>query len=235
MNWTTLYQDFFSMASPALPGATLLWLAFNGFWAIVLGGVGVRLSRRWARPYRLGLLGLLLVWTLMPGPASPDYWLGLAFQVPSLATALICLYWILDLVMPAHYRVRAWAPDPAQIHALKGLGLAGVVLGWLLLLDMLALLPFTFYAWGFSTAGLAGLAVLGSLPWVLWSTAPAARLVSFLSLLVLTLFVLTRLPDGNLWDALIDPLLWVVLQLAWLGSVLRRLMARWRASRATRA
>jgi len=30
--------------------------------------------------------------------------------------------------------------------------------------------------------------------------------------LVLLFFVLTRLPTGNLWDALLDPLLWIVLQ-----------------------
>ncbi len=235
MSWTTLYQDFFSTATPALPSAILLRLAFNVFWAMVLGGVGAWLSRSWARPYRLGLVGGLLVWTLLPGPVSPAYWLGLAFQVPSFAMVLICLYWMLDLFMPAHDRARAWTLEPAQIQVLKGLGLAGVVLGWLLLLDTLALLPFTFYAWGFSSAALAGLALLGSLPWVLRGTAPAARLLSFLVLLVLTLYALTRLPDGNFWDALIDPLLWLVLQLAWLGSVWRRLMARWRGSRATRA
>jgi len=52
---------------------------------------------------------------------------------------------------------------------------------------------------------------------------------------VLALFVLTRLPTGNVWDALLDPWLWGGLQAGWLiGAVRRRRMAS-RSSPATRA
>ena len=39
----------------------------------------------------------------------------------------------------------------------------------------------------------------------------AGRMAFGLPLFVLTLFALTRWPTGNLWDALIDPWLWIAL------------------------
>jgi len=50
----------------------------------------------------------------------------------------------------------------------------------------------------------------------------SARDVSLLLGAVLLLQVLLRLPTGNLWDALLDPWLWVVLQVGWLQHALRR-------------
>ena len=46
--------------------------------------------------------------------------------------------------------------------------------------------------------------------------------VGILAVCGTALFVTLRLPTGNLWDALLDPLLWVVLH--WMG--LRWLWAR---------
>lgn len=218
-----------------MPGAALLQVGLIVSWAMVLGAVGVWVSRRWPRPHRMAGVGLLMLLTLMPGTWSPDYWLGLAFQVPSIATVAICLYWVADLLVPQHQRPSVLALSPSQIRALHGLALAGIALGWLLLLDTLALLPYPVYNWGFSVAGIASLGLLGVLPWIFWPQSPGGRLVTLLSLLVLALYALTRLPDGNVWDALIDPLLWVALQLMLLGRLGRSLMARWRASRATRA
>lgn len=204
-------------------------------WAIVLGALGVWLSRKWPRRYRLALVGLLMLLTLMPGAWSPDYWLGLAFQAPSVVSVGICLYGVVELLLSRRDRPSRLALSPSQIRALHGLALVGIVLGWLLLLDTLALLPVPIYTWGFSAAGITGVALLSVLPWIFWPQSPGARLVTLLALLVLTIHVLTRLPDGNLWDALIDPLLWVALQLILLGRMGRSLMARWRAPRATRA
>ena len=55
----------------------------------------------------------------------------------------------------------------------------------------------------------------------------AWRFGAYLVALHLALFALTRLPSGNLWDALLDPLLWLTLQFGWLFSALRR---RWPAA-----
>lgn len=233
MDWTVVYHALVSTQTPALPHPIVMRLALHVTWAIVLGWGAMLLGSKLPRPYRLGLTLGLLVWALVPGAASPAYWLGLAFQTPSLMTTVICLWGLLAMARPAARRGAVL--NPAQIRALKLLGLGGVALGWLLLLDTFALLPFPFYAWGFSAAALAVVALLASVLWIFSGAAPGRRIVSWLAMLVLTLFVLTRLPTGNLWDALIDPWLWGLLQLGWITRFARRLMARWRASRATRA
>jgi hypothetical protein len=132
---------------------------------------------------------------------------------------------------------RAWQgagfagpPAASRFDAPKILGAAAVVLGWVLLLDTLAWLPVSVYAWGFSSAALGAVAVLLTLLWVLSGSGGPVLMLG-----VLALFVLTRLPTGNVWDALLDPWLWGGLQAGWLiGAVRRRRMAR-RLSPATRA
>jgi hypothetical protein len=103
------------------------------------------------------------------------------------------------------------------------------LLGWLLMADMLAWLPLTasVYAWGFSPSAVVVLSVLAVLPWLVWGAKlvlpqPAGMSPLGLLVLVLTAFVFTRLPSGNVWDALLDPWLWVVLH----GLVLKKLILR---------
>lgn len=100
----------------------------------------------------------------------------------------------------------------------------GVLLGWVLLLDTLALLPVQWYAWGFSPVAPAVVFLVAMLPWVVWPAKLGNRVGVWLAPLAVMLFVLLRLPSGNLWDALLDPLLWLVLQ----GYVLRRLWISYR-------
>lgn len=235
MDWTTFCQGFFSTASPHMPSAGALVFGFGVSWAIVLGALGVWLSRSWHRPYRLALVGMLMLVTLLPGTWSPDYWLGLAFQIPSFATVGICSYVMAELLLSTRGQPSGLTLVSSQIRALEWLALAGMVLGWLLLLDTLALLPFPIYNWGFSPAAMAAMALLAVLPWLVRPLLPGAQLVTLLALLALTLYALTRLPDGNLWDALMDPLLWVALQWILLRRFARSLKARWSASAATRA
>lgn len=238
MDTNVLLNSFLSVDNPLLPSPPAMQLALYLVWAIVLGAGTLLLAGKLARPYRLGLPLAVMAWTLLPGPYSPAYWLGLAFQTPSLMSAVIVLAWFLG-----HARqpqgAGAAVPRP-QVQALKILLVAGVVLGWVLLLDTLAWLPVSVYVWGFSSAAVAAVAVGVTLLWVVRgaaSASPAASgLPGFLLLLsVLTLFVLSRLPTGNLWDALLDPWLWVALQLGWLISVVRRLLAARRSPPATRA
>jgi hypothetical protein len=98
--------------------------------------------------------------------------------------------------------------------------LLGVVLGWLLLLDTLALVPMQLYAWGFSpwSAGVALL--LGLLPWIFQGIS-GLRSAGGLIVLAVVVFTLLRLPTGNVWDALLDPWLWVVLHVYLLRTALR--------------
>lgn len=238
MDLNAFLNTLWSAGTPVLPNPAAMRVALHGVWAIVLGSGVLLLAYKLARPYRLGLSFLLMSWTLVPGSASPAYWLGLAFQTPSLTSAVICLGWF-----SSHARREPGIAVPmsnGQIKALKILSGMGVVLGWVLLLDTLALLPVSVYAWGFSSAAFGTVTVLATLLWVVWGTAGADRrapgLVGpLLILCVLTLFVLTRLPTGNVWDALIDPWLWVALQMGWLISVARRLLVGKHLPPATRA
>jgi hypothetical protein len=101
-----------------------------------------------------------------------------------------------------------------------------LALGYLLLLDTFAVLPLQLYAWGFSPALLLGLLALSLLPWLLRGTALAGQgSQRWLLPAALLLFAATRLPTGNLWDALLDPWLWLVFN----GLLVRRLYRRWRA------
>lgn len=230
--------------NPLLPSAAALPMAMRLVWAIVLGSGTLLLAGKLERPYRLGLAGLVLVWTVLPGSVSPAHWLGLAFQTPSLMSAGICLVWLVGGARPfdpssspgqARLRVSGnevmnpVCENPAI--ALEILSWIGVALGWVLLLDTLAWLPFSVYAWGFGSAALAAILLFSALLWVFVGSANAGsgglrRFAPVLPFFVLALFVLTRLPSGNLWDALIDPWLWLALQGWLLVNALRRRKTR---------
>lgn len=217
-----------STETPLLPGTAAIWLALHLGWALVLGSAAMLLAGRLAPRYQWSLGLSLLVWTLLPGTVSPAYWLGLVFQAPSLMSVVLCLGCLRGRV----WRRQGQGPgiamsDPQALKILLGFGVA---LGWLLLLDTLAWLPVSVYAWGFASAAVAAMLILAALLWLL-----RGSLLSSLPFVVLTLFVLSRWPTGNLWDALLDPLLWLALQVGWLVSAWRRWAALRRGRSATRA
>lgn len=224
--------------NPVLPSPVAMRVALHLVWAIALGSGVMLLAGRLALRNRLGLAFLLMSWTLLPGAMSPAYWLGLAFQTPSLMSAVICLVWFLSRSRQESDSGGAIAKP--QEAVLKILVAVGIVLGWVLLLDTLAWLPVSVYAWGFGSSAVVVLAVLSTLFWAVWGTSVANRAGPgrggpALILCVLTLFVLTRLPTGNVWDALLDPWLWAALQVGWLISAVRRRVAARGSPPATRA
>lgn len=197
--------------TPLLPTVNAMGLALHLGWALLLGAAVLLGSGKLSWRYRWGLSALVMGWTLWPGPLSPAHWLGLAFQSPSVTSmglGLLCLW------RSAQPRGRLMLGDQ---RALKVLLPLGIVLGWLLLLDMLALLPLSLYAWGFTPNAFALALAVAALLWLVLGSLTAA-----LPLLVLVLFAMTRLPSGNLWDALLDPWLWLALQSVALLSVWRR-------------
>jgi hypothetical protein len=102
-----------------------------------------------------------------------------------------------------------------------------VLLGYLLLLDTFAVLPLQIYTWGFSPVLLLGLTALALLPGLLRGrTSGATGPALWIAPLALLLFAATRLPTGNVWDALLDPWLWLLLQ----GLLVHHLLRRWRGS-----
>lgn len=219
MDSTALLTAWEAWQLPLLPDLSGQSLARQGLWAAVLGGGVGWLAYDWSRRLRLALLVTVLVWVALPGTASVSYWLGLAFKAPSLSSGLLGLFWL----------VKALRPSPPDVTELGGqapwataLGWLAVLLGWLLLLDLLALLPVALYGWGFGTPALAAVCLLLLAGWMRWGAQPAAWPWLALAAVVLLLFVLTRWPSGNLWDALLDPLLWLGLQLRWLWARRRR-------------
>ncbi|OGB43988.1 MAG: hypothetical protein A2461_06615 [Burkholderiales bacterium RIFOXYC2_FULL_59_8] len=100
---------------------------------------------------------------------------------------------------------------------------------------MLAWWPVSVYAWGFGSGALALACALALLLWVLDGAGLAGQRLTLSFAAVLLVFTLTRLPSGNLWDALLDPWLWLILQASGLLALLRRVPGWWRASPATRA
>ena len=232
LDTSQLLNQLLTLQSPALPDIATMREARYVSWAICLAFFVLILGQKLPRLYQRSTAAVVLVWTLWPGPVSPAFWLGLAFQIPSPVSTLLCLLGC--VLFMRETPPRWWHSD--TLHALRCAGGCGVVLGWVLLFDTFALLPMSasVYAMGFSPLAVMIAAVLVSLPWVLGGVRAPSRFVSYLLWAVLLLFVVLRLPTGNLWDVLLDPWLWIVLQIDLLALAVRWFKAKWLASRATR-
>jgi hypothetical protein len=205
------------LTRPWLGRMMQLWLHVG--WALVLAGGGAAVFQRLGVPMlqRRALAVVLGLWVLMPGNLSAAYWLGLAFQAPSVLGALACAYVGWAALCPPVVRIADTAPGPRRWEA--GLVLVGIALGWALLLDTFAQLPSAWYQLGFGQPVLLGLSVLAMLP--LLQAGAVRRVSAWLAPVALALFVLLRLPTGNALDAVLDPWLWVALH----AVVLRHLIS----------
>jgi len=208
-----------SAGVPRLPALWLMRWSMAIGWALVFACLGAVLTRRYPQRTRHTVALVLAAWAAWDDPASPGHWLGLAFQSPSLASMLLLALAYGRMVFPE--------PVAQQVRksreGLFWVVTVGVVVGSVLLLDLLAVWPGSLYAWGFGPAALvlaltASLlpAIAGGFTWSrylpeVW-VVPAALL----------LFAATRLPTGNVWDALIDPWLW----LFFVGWLLRSLVRK---------
>jgi len=188
-------------------------------WAAVLVTIlAALLSSAWPHSRRMpgaamAMLGIsVVVLSMLPGEASPAYWLGLAFHWPSGLLVGLCLGKL--------YLLR----DGRREHNAMPVGLAVPVAlaGAVLYLDAIGLLSLGVYYLGFEPVA----APLSALALALAGSAAVMlgrlRLQSFALLLAAVIYMLLRLPTGNLWDALLDPLLWTWSLVSLAG------MARWR-------
>ena len=213
------------LQAPLVPGLEAQALARPLLWALTLGGAVHWLARGCSPRVRQAALACVLLWVALPGSSSLAYWLAQAFQMPSLSSAALGLAYLWRVWRgPPRAGVRDGARAATACQLIRSLRWLAVLLGWLLLLDLLALLPVALYGWGFGTPALAAVCLLLLAGWLRWGAQPAAWPWLALAAVVLLLFVLTRWPSGNLWDALLDPLLWLGLQLRWLWA--------WRGRRA---
>jgi hypothetical protein len=217
-------------------------------WGMVLAGLGLaimhRLAPRTTLRLRVGLAIFLVIWCLLPGDLSPVFWLCLAFQSPSFVGMLLGLGLLLRSLAPFHETGGAPAqPLPAQ-HAttdvassppvqldvvqegaalegvaMWGVAFAGVLLGYALVLDTFALFPVQWYAWGFGPLAVAVVAAVALLPFAFPGFAGKPPRAAWVLPVAVALFVLTRLPSGNVWDAVLDPFTWLALQVYLLRSM----------------
>jgi hypothetical protein len=171
-------------------------LAWGVVMAAVVAGVVVRFQGRanvaaWAA-------GLVMALMWLPGSASPAYWLGLMFQYPSMMLVACCVI----SLRPAWRSKRATPLSPG-LAALLTLG------GAVLYADSSAWLSVGLYARVFD-ARLAPALALGLGAWAVWLIrAQTSRATGFSLMACIVVFSATRLPSGNLFDTLLDPLLWL--------------------------
>ena len=215
-DWWTLLV---ARDAPALPNPLVLRYSLLLSWLPAIGLFGAALGWKfsWQMRRALALLFMLGAVATAFGPLLPLHWLGLAFQSLSFPATLLCgltLYRVLS-------RPRAKLPLEEKTVPIAYLLLA-VLPGYVLLLDTFALLPLQIYSWGFSPLALSCLLLLGLLPLVFAANAPQCWAVIPCALL---LFAATRLPTGNVWDALLDPWLWLFLNALLVRAVYRRFKA----------
>jgi hypothetical protein len=145
------------------------------------------------------LLAGMAVLFLLPGTASPAYWLTLAFQYPSGLLFGCCV-----LKLRQHWDGCARGASVMTPPLAAALALTGLVL----YLDAMGLLTQGYYYAGFGPTAAPLLAVLGAVGCAVALVQGHARVQAGALLTTILLFTLLRLPTGNLWDALLDPLLW---------------------------
>lgn len=213
------FAQWLSVDSPVLPSPWVVqWWQSLGWSMVLAWGVSV-LGLACPPRVRWVGAGLVALWCWVPGPYSPTYWLGLAFQAPSISSVLLCA-WLL------RERCRASAAMPSLSVPLDRsalvLAVSGILAGWALLLDAFALLPVSLYAWGFSPIAPALVLLVALLPWVLECRDGALDTKAWVAPIAVLVFVVLRLPTGNAWAVMLDPWLWVLLH----GYVFRAAFCR---------
>lgn len=200
----------------SLPDLTWQMVYGRLAWAIVLAAVLIAVvPETWRHSRRLPLaaLGIMALLAFLPGQAAPAWSLGLAFQYPSGLLTACCLLKLLDRGRGAG----AVCALPAGLAA--PLSIAGTAL----YLDAFGVISQGYYYAGFAAIGAPILAVLATIGCAV-AIVRGRHLRQALPLLgAFLLFSLLRLPTGNIWDALIDPLLWAWALAALATAGLRRL------------
>jgi len=187
-------------------------------WVLVLAAmVACIWPPAWRMPRRMlaaivAASGLLAA---LPGEASSAWHLGLAFQYPS----------GLLLGLAVAGLLRRWQGGAAADQPLLPVRAAALLacLGALLYLDAFGLLSHGYYYAGFGprAAPLAALLLAAAGAFAIATGRARAQGAALLG--ACALFSLARLPSGNLWDAVLDPLLWAWALLTLLVAAVRRL------------
>ena len=205
----------------AVVAAAVVWWLSSSVIKRICPSVETRPGRRAAvvdlLPMALALIVALLAFWPQGGWSG---YAALAFQSPS----LVSFVWALAWLMRAVRRFTGRNDNSVPVAAWYLLCL----LGWGLVMDTLNLWPSGWdvglYAAGFSASGLwvsaclvLALAWRHSGTWV-WSAVS-----------VLMVYAMLRWPSGNVWDAWLDPAVWIVAHVQIIRHALARISA-WRRS-----
>jgi len=187
-----------------LPGPSAQALYLDAGWAIVLAALALALlGRRGAGP-RATLAACVgaAVAVSLPAPWSPSFWLGMAFQYPSLMLVALAALGLLRRLRPAA-AARA-TPDAAPLlSALPAATLLAIAI--VLYAGAFAFVPVDPYALGFLRFGGPAIATVLALSWAALDRRSAGACLALAA--ATALHAATRLPSGNAWDALLDPFL----------------------------
>jgi hypothetical protein len=190
-----------------LPAPTLQALYLDAGWAIVLAALALLpLGRHGTRP-RAVLVACVgaAVAVSLPAPWSPSFWLGMAFQYPSLMLVALAALALLRRLQGggAARSGRARADASPLLSPLPAATLAALALA--LYAGTFAFVPYDPYALGYER--FSGPAIATVLV-VLWAALDRRSAPACLALAAAAaLHAATRLPSGNAWDALLDPFL----------------------------
>ena len=171
-------------------------------WSLVAAAAAVAAAARHGVLGRRALAGLGMAAALpqwLPGAWSPAYWLGLAFQLPSAFTVALC----------ALALGRQWLGRPSAPVLAPPIAAVLAAAGAWLYLDAAGWLAGGIYYLGFGplSAPLAALLLASACALAVASGAAVQAAAALFA--ALAAFMLVRLPTGNLWDAILDPFLWV--------------------------
>ena len=216
------------------PSLSMLSVGMHLGWALTLGAGAVFLLRtaKVTNVTSRRIVALLIVLLcLLPNEWSPSWWLGLAFQTPSLTLQGLCGLYLFQHLRTQHGTTTPLSGSttaPLQSRWPLGLLLIAIIAGWVLALDTFAVFDIALYAIGFTPyAVLAALFFACLLQLISARSAHAQntrhyRELASIVLIATAIHVLFRLPTGNLWDALLDPWLWIMAHGLAIDVVLRK-------------
>jgi hypothetical protein len=205
-----------------LPAFSAQSLYLDVGWGVVLaalllgllagpGSAGRTRGPRWLGP---AAVAAVAVGVALPGPWSPSFWLGMAFQYPSVVLVVLA-----GVSLARRFGMVATSPDRPLLAVLPAVTL--LVAGAVLYAGAFALLPLDLYGIGFSGRAMviAGTALVAAWAWLDRRSGWACIAVA----LAVAVHAATRLPSGNGWDALLDPFLVGWSAVVAVRSVLQRL------------
>ena len=213
------YQWPWEASASITPSLSALSFGMHLGWALALGAGSAFLLRNFSITTRRTLALVIVLLCLLPSEWSPSWWLGLAFQTPSLTLQGVCgLYLYQQLFLQAGAEVPL--PDSSTPTARTtwplGLLLVVIITGWVFALDTFAFFDISLYAIGFTPYAVLAALFFACLLQLISARSGHGqptrhyREHAAIVLIAIVVHLLLRLPTGNMWDALLDPWLWLM-------------------------